>query len=240
MAVTAALLAAALAAVAFAREGRHTGPAHELISKAGVAEAFELEAVQWLAGPGPHFAGCGLGLALLLLAFALAAYGGSLWLAVAIAVGSLLGGLGAGEARGVVGPRLPAMAAEAHRRSQKFRAAGDLERAESVARLADWVTRLHRRLPALTMADLEAYRTPVEIADILEGWFFGGTDDFETQRWLGEPPPRPAWESTDEDSRVALLAAVRQELLQGGGTRFGDVERIAELVRQLRAWQSAA
>jgi hypothetical protein len=235
-----ALCAGAAAAVAFARDWHHTEPAAKLVSKAGVAAAFDDEAVDWLLGPKPRFAGCGPGLVLLLVAAGLAVYASGFLLAAVITVVAFYGGAMAGMRRGVIGLALAGMAAEARRRGEQFRTTGDLERAESATRLADWVTQLHRRRPALTMRELKAYRTPGEIADILEGWFFQGTDAFELQRWLDEPPALVAWEGAEEQSRVTLLAAVRRELLAGGGKRYRDSERVAELVRQLRAWRGAA
>jgi hypothetical protein len=156
----------------------------------------------------------GLALALLLSFFALV-IGGTAGRAVAMRLG----------------PATPQLLWLARRAATK--AAAD-EDAVALA-VAQWIEWFDERAPSVTAATLDAYSTPKQVAGVLADHYFGSADEHELRVWLRRADA-PLWAGPEEDSRVALLQRIRGEMLDGGGERFADLDRVRAFVDELDRW----
>ena len=159
----------------------------------------------------------GLVLALLLSFFALV-IGGSAGRAVAMRLG----------------PATPQLLWLAQRATTK--AAGDKD-AVALA-VAQWIEWFDERAPSVTAATLDAYYTPKQVAGVLADHYSGGADEYELGVWL-KRAAAPLWDGAEEDSRVELLERIRGEMLDGGGERFADLDRVRAFVEELDQWSPA-
>ena len=140
----------------------------------------------------------------------------------ALKLGEVLAKLG-----GPLTPVLNKYAARAREHAGRVIVAGDTPSRTLARELAAWIEMLARNAPHLTYAGLEEYYTPHQVAGILED-FMSGSDDYELNKWLGQPA-RALYASSEEDFRVTLLEEVRREV-----AGHPTPERFRELVTRLR------
>jgi hypothetical protein len=107
---------------------------------------------------------------------------------------------------------------------------------DTVARaVAQWIEWFDERAPSVTVATLDGYYTPKQVAGLLADHYTGGADEHELSVWLKATNP-PLWAGPEEDSRVALLERIRDEMLAGGGERFADLDRVRGFMDELDRW----
>jgi len=145
--------------------------------------------------------------------------------------------------RGNISPLLVELATQAEQRAMRFEADGDTERAAAAQRLAAWTKDLSVNVPDLTPTVFERYYTPYQVADMLDGWFFGGGDEYEIEGWLSTTNEM-LYDDPSEARRVELLTEVQNAdeirgFLRGdyGPVRLG---RVREMIDRLRADHSAS
>ena len=167
-------------------------------------------------------AAAGLLLALLLSFFALVV-GGSAGRAIAMRLGSATA-------------QLRRLALRARTQAERFSAAGEADQNAVALAIARWIEWFIERAPGVTAATLDSYYTPKEVAGLLVDYFTRGADERTLKRWLARADV-PLWAGPDEDSRVALLERIGNELVQGGGTHFADLDRVSAFVEELDRWR---
>ena len=233
---------ALMASVVFADallEARNSGAIDFALRKAGVSLEDPHEVEAWLLVPRAHALAC----APIATLWATATIGGLLgsgWRgALSAGLGgaftawvAAVGGATVGAPRGSIHAPLQVVAARAEARAREFGRAGDPARAGTAGLIAQRLRIILLRCPSMTYAGLQAYYPPTEVAAILWAYYFEGSDDYDLGKWLARPAT-PFWLGEDEERRCALLNAVREELLAGGGVRYADRERVKVIIAQL-------
>ena len=133
-----------------------------------------------------------------------------------------------GKVQGPLPPALLRMARRARERAARPSTVGDPDAGAKAYALAQWIEALCGNAPRLTIEQLEAYYTALQVADILESNFSGDSDDWELNKWL-EQTMRPLYESPEEEVRVSLLEEAQRDLAGAP-----PPERVREIIARLR------
>jgi len=207
-----------------------------------VAEKFDLpdDDGSWMiAGHREPLWGCWLGLVLFVtgvVAFVwLGVWQGVIGTAVAFPAGWMIAGA-ATRLRGNVSPALSHFAAEARQRAIALERAGDLSSAQRERALADLLSALTARFPHLPRSRFEEYRTPFQVACIIEARFSGDSDQWELDQWLATPDD-PLDDSPSEARRVAVLMSARnimKSIDQKSPETPEQRTRVMELIDELK------
>lgn len=217
------------------------------------------EVASWLHTPEEsRFASVQVVLRLTLLVTSIVTFG---WLwGLGLVVASFLAGATIGSRRGEpvlqIGPELQRAASLVRTHAQALRAGGDVDRARAADQFATRIDFFREVYGQISPTTFNEYQTPQYVAALLESYYLpealvaarswmpsdlrretpprsGDDSDIDFPPWL-EHEIHPLSPHPYEQNRAARLERVRREILAGGGTGYRNLERIQQIVADLR------